>query len=356
MLRRAFLTGCTVLCLTAMGQNSAQAAPKWVIFDVADSTLPVSGTVPVSINSRGQVVGYYGGNQGTRGFINQRRKPTTIVAVPASSTILLSNNIWNSAVGWAFSTSTSEYHGVFRVWTGQLITLDAGPTTPGASYDQGTLLTQLNDKGQATGIYYGVGGIAHGVYVDRTRLTRPVTTFDAPGAGRRNSDGTYASFITKDGSVIGYVVPASTGFIRSPNGSIATFPLPPSSVSGAVVSSANDALQVTGFVTDTSSRYISFVGDTKGNFTTFSAPGAASSPYRGTFAQGISATGTVVGYFEDTNKVVHAFTRDPAGNITVYDAPGAQSTAFNHIDSTTGKIVGTSIGQDNVTHGFVLTP
>jgi len=83
-----------------------------------------------------------------------------------------------------------------------------------------------------------------------------------------------------------------------------------------------------------------YVRSSKGDFTTFDAPGAGTGAGQGTRAYSINPAGTIAGYAQDASDVVHGFLRAPDGTITGFDPTGALFTfplAINPAGAITGQ-------------------
>jgi predicted membrane protein len=120
-----------------------------------------------------------------------------------------------------------------------------------------------------------------------------------------------------------------------------------------------------------------FVRAANGTITTFSAPGAGTTPHGGNYGTAgtgsfsINTAGIIAGTYTDANFVAHGFVRAANGTITAFDAPGAgnnallakligmatsfpsQGTGAFTINAV-GKITGTYLDASTVLHGFVI--
>ncbi len=129
--------------------------------------------------------------------------------------------------------------------------------------------------GAIAGNYYDASSVTHGF------LLTPygkMTTFDAPGAGTGAGQGTYPLYTTclnPAGAIVGSYIDANNvyhGFLRNPNGTIATIDV----------------------------------------------PGA-----QATFPNSINLEGAISGQYIDANSVNHGFVRNPDGKMNTFDVPGA---------------------------------
>src|SRR5439155_14500922 len=139
------------------------------------------------------------------------------------------------------------------------------------------------------------------------------TTFDAPGAGTGDGQGTFAPVfgfnINSQGTITGNYIDASNvshGFVRAPNGTLTTFDAPGAgtttdSFQGTYPSSINQAGAICGAYLDESNVYHGFVRAPNGTLTTFDAPGAGTTTdsFQGTVAFANNPAGAITGYYLD---------------------------------------------------------
>lgn len=156
----------------------------------------------------------------------------------------------------------------------------------------------VNDPGDVVGGYLGDDGSEHGFLLRKDTLS----TIDVPYAG---SVGTQLNAINNSGVIIGTWV--------------------------------DNAFTVHGFVYE------------KGNFAHLDYPGALD-----TYPIGINSRGDIVGNWDaDQSTVGHGFWFSK-GQIVSFDDPDSvpEGTAANGINER-GQIVGSYIGQDGISHGFL---
>ncbi|MGC2764927.1 MAG: hypothetical protein WB607_05435, partial [Candidatus Acidiferrum sp.] len=109
------------------------------------------------------------------------------------------------------------------------------------------------------------------------------TTFEAPGAGKSNSQGTITFNINTAGDITGTYIDASNvyhGFVRAANGTITTFEVRGAGTGahqGTIAISINTAGDITRTYVDASYVYHRFVRAASGKIKTFNAPGAGTS-------------------------------------------------------------------------------
>ena len=157
-----------------------------------------------------------------------------------------------------------------------------------------------------------------------------IVSFDAPGADTTPGDynGTYPSDINALGFIAGSYQSADTvfhGFLRSPEGEFITFQAPgadttPGSYNGTYPSSINDLGAITGYYWDANGFSHGFLRSPDGNFTTFDVPGVGG---YGTTPKALNLEGAVVGIYTDSNYSFLAFLRSPDGKFTTWIGPDA---------------------------------
>ncbi len=143
----------------------------------------------------------------------------------------------------------------------------------------------------------------------RSADTAVVTTFDVPGSGTENGQGTYARFMNSAGFITGdYVDPnwITHGYVRAPNGQITKFNAPGAGTAtyqGTTPTSINAAGTIAGTYTDANFVYHGFLRAPDGRFTTIDVPGAGTAAYLGTTAFSINDSGVITGYFGGHRRV-----------------------------------------------------
>jgi hypothetical protein len=137
----------------------------------------------------------------------------------------------------------------------------------------------------------------------------------------------------------------------------------PGAGQGTFAGSINPKGEIAGFSRDSASVRHGYVRSSKGDFTTFDAPGAGTGTGQGTRAYSINPAGTIAGYAQDASDVVHGFLRAPDGTITTFDAPGAGTSPFQgtypfqgQIINPAGAITGFYVDSSDVSHGFLRAP
>jgi hypothetical protein len=159
-----------------------------------------------------------------------------------------------------------------------------------------------------------------------------ITTFDAPGAGTGQFQGTFAYNINPAGAIAGQYLDANNvyhGYVRAPDGAITTFDAPDAGTGAfqgtftATIGGLNAQGAVVGSSLDANNVYHGFVRAADGTITTFDIPGAGTGAFQGTFPGGINPAGTIPGTYTDSSGVNHGFVRARDGTVTTFDIPDA---------------------------------
>lgn len=175
---------------------------------------------------------------------------------------------------------------------------------------------------------------------------------------------TAASTINDLGEIAGDWADAnilSHGFVRRPDGRMVNFDppgmadptSPPAIVEplGTTVNGINNRGDITGYFTDVSGAYHSFVRWADGRYTVFDDPASNSAPLA-TLALAINDWGAVVGEYFDAQGFYHGFVRWPDGAFLNIDAPNAVVTVCAHINFE-GEIGGQYADANGVWHSFL---
>jgi hypothetical protein len=164
-------------------------------------------------------------------------------------------------------------------------------------------------------------------------------------------------------------------FLRSPDGTFSTWVGPgacdngqPNGCFGSSASNINGFGIAVGGFEDNSGNFVDhgLIRHPDGTLTTFDVPGAGTGSYQGSGCpgchRGLNSSGTIAGTYIDANSVQHGFLRNSKGNFTTYDAPGAGTDSFEGTgcpsDCPTslndeGQIMGTYIDTNFVFHGYL---
>jgi hypothetical protein len=356
--------------LVLLGGPSIVHAQTIITFDVANST----DTFARAINSAGQVLGGYRTVDGTsHGFL--RRPDGTIITfdVPEAATGFGQGTL-PAAIdpkGRIIGSYTTQaagcngecltYHGFLRQRDDTLITFDVPGA--GSGNGQGTILEAINPSGEITGFYWDANYNTHDFLRDPDGT---IVTFDVVA----NAQFTDAR-INAEGVITGFAGQPNRehGYVRLQDGTVSTFdvctaasaqslncnPLP----NGLGVTQPvgiNSAGLITGSFEsfDGGSLFShSFLRQPDGTIITFDPNGSSN----GSSPTGINSAGEIIGFYSDvTNNVAHThgFLREPDGTIVTLDIPGGD-THPSGINSA-GQITGYYQDTAGHFHGFLLTP
>jgi N-acetylneuraminic acid mutarotase len=313
-------------------------------FEAKDAGTGASqGTVPTSINASGVIAGTY-----------------------------IDNNLVS--------------HGFVRASDGVITEFDAPGA--GTAANRGTAAMSINDAGTIAGFYTTGSYLTNSTYHGFVRaLDGTITTVDAPNAGsgegvNSSKQGTSVFAINASGALAGSYKDSNSvehGFVRSAGGTFAEFDAPDvgtcvashgQNFGGTGVSSIDAAGDVAGYYTDTDCAQHGYVRSANGTIATFNAPGSQTTPcatsgfgkmFCGTLSLGIDTAGAIAGGYADPDAVLHGYVRSAGGEFTRLDAPGAATsgsiagTAAIAINDA-GTIAGAFVDAHSVLNGFVFTP
>jgi predicted membrane protein len=382
--KRLVTTGVLCLCLffavaTQAQQQAVSGADEdtasYTKFDVsAAGKGAYEGTYGLSINTAGTITGYYIDSKfAYHGFVRTRSGTITTFDAPGAGTEAydgtypFSINTAGEIAGW-YTDNAGLNHGFVRATNGKITTFEV----PGAGTAalQGTGGMQygpftINTAGSIAGYYADSKYAYHGFIRSNTGTT---TTFEAPGSGMVNGEGTFGLGLNTAGEVAGTEIDAKNiyhGMVRASNGKITAFNAPGAGTGqfqGTVGVSINTAGEISGVYLDSKKVCHGFVRAASGKITTFNAPtgGKALHPYQGTVPVSINTAGTITGTYLDNISLYHGFVRAADGTITTFEATGAGKTGFQGTGAVSinsaGDIAGFYRDASNVTHGFVRTP
>jgi hypothetical protein len=312
--------------MLVLSVSAALADPHYVQID---------GRRVVSINKFGTVAGYASYSQ-EFGFVMTRDGTITDFTVAGSiATTPAGINDKGFVAGTYRSGDTGfPYHGFLRAPDGTLTTFDVSKI-PG----QSTIVTGINKKGYVTG--YFVKSRHHEYGFIRSPRGK-ITKFDCGDAAPRHRSATTSLGINSDLTVIG-TCPESGSFLRAADGTFTT-------LAGLGPVALNDAGSVTGYDGSDYPRS-GFLRTPDGTIATFDASGGQG---YGTQATAINNSNAIVGYYADGQSQNHGFLRAPDGTITSFDPPGSSGT-FPAAINESGVIAGTYFASGNV-DGFVRIP
>jgi hypothetical protein len=260
----------------------------------------------------------------------------------------------------------------------QFITIDAPGAGQGSGQGTGCFAYSdcsviINNFGAITGYYLDANNVFHGFV---RSPEGKFTSFQAPGADTAAQDfnGTNPNAINDAGAITGVYFDAQSvahGFLRTPEGGIATFD-PPGST-GTVPVALNLESDVVGYYVNQSGLFEAFLRRADGTFATWSDPNACNYsgngpsgnlPFcGGTAAFNIDVFGVVAGAYTDNsaNAVHHGLIRIPGGKLQDYEVPGAGNGPGDGTScpgcsigiNVFGAIAGYYIDANSLVHGYL---
>jgi len=317
--------------------DTASYAQPFTSFDPPGS----NQTFAQSINSKGQIAGYY--RTGTfidHGFVREPDGAITVIECPIPGCSIQARAINSSgqiAGTFLFPGSLSNYRGFLRQPDGAFT---AFVVLPGPLVF--TWTSALNSKGQITGYAVDLKG-AHGFVRQPDGI---ITLFDMPGALD-----TLGMAINSKGQIAGYYRDSKGhhGFLREPDGAITTFEAP--NGTELFTRAMNSEGQIVGNYDDVDGTMHGCLWRPGRRAITVDAPNAPN-----TFPIAINSEGQIAGsavtYFS-FNARSHGFLRQRNGAFTSFEGPpGTLFTQPIAINSH-GQIAGYYSDGAGQLHGFL---
>jgi hypothetical protein len=370
------------MCMLTLGVSAIAQQPKQPTITTIDAphagTIGGYGTEAIAICPAGQIAGFYADYsnamhayvRGTDGKITTFDAPGAgagggTIPLPTTGTNPGTYAVAGDACGMVegyFIDSRNVAHGYLRAADGTLTVFDV----PGAGTGNG--------QGTFAGNMSLSGGVIAGEYVDATGMNHgflragngTVTEFDVPAAAKGPGLGTttfWAQCVNPAGAMTGSYFDqngAFHGYVRNPDGTIATFDAPGAgtgSGQGTYAVAINPAGTIAGLSQDNNGVYHGLLRTADGKITIFDIPGAGTGAGQGTQGEGINPSGVVVGYYTDANNLSHGYVRAADGTFTFFDAPGAGTGSgqgtFPMTNNPAGSIVGFYVDNNGAYHGFV---
>jgi len=358
--------------------------PTITTFDAPDAGKgAMQGTMGFGINTGGDIAGGYvgsGTSNASYGFVriaatgafSEFRAPDAGASQNQGTfPVAISSK---QVITGMYADSSDAYHGFVRAANGTITEFDA----PGAgnSGHRGTTPTSINTGGVIAGAYdtgsYQTTSVWHGFV--RT-AKGAITSFDAPGAGTGDKQGTQPPIAINTGGVITGTYKDSKyvyhGFVRTKAGAMTSFDAPGAGskpgqykglqFQGTIPTAINSKGVIVGVYSDVNFANHGFVRAADGTITSIDIVGEGGAGTFGVLPSSINTAGTIAGIYSDTNGALHAFVRSNKGVITTIDVPGAGTSGFPQGTgafgiNTKGVISGTYVDANNVVHGFFRTP
>ncbi len=330
---------------------------------------PDCGTMPVAINAFGNVVGSYTDPDIVlHGFLRHADGSAISFDAPGAG---LGANLFEGTLPYAindlgqiaglFQSADLTTHGFVREADGSFVVVNV----PGASTGpyQGTLLFDINDAGELAGVTIDATNTYHGLVIDHGAYAG----FDPPGS--TDTFVCQSDCLNLEGIATGYYLDAAAvghGFLRKPDGALATFDAPGAGTGqyqGTYVTGIDAFGVVSGYEIAPDNTARGFLRYPNGQSVTFASPGAGTSSSAieaGTIVTSINLFTVAVGQAIDASGLSHGFSRDPFGRVGTFDAPDAGTAANQGTVPTTtdveGMVTGHYLDRNGLNHGFVWSP
>ena len=299
---------------------------KFTTFEAPGASVsPFNGTSPSSINDLGAIAGYYTDANGvSHGFLRSPDGKFITFDVPGAGgygSTPIALNLEGAIVGY-YTDANFLFHSFVRYPDGKFSTFLAPGQceTNGSQGCYGSELSNINFFGMSVGNY--MDNTANLVQHSLIRhADGSFTLFEAPGAGTGPGQGTGCpgcfAGLNQFGSVAGIYTDANTvfhGFIRTPDGKFTSFDAPGAGKGNSQGTgcpsdcpvSLNNKGAVIGPYIDANNVLHVYLRSPGGNIVTVDPAGSIF-----TFPAGLNDSGTVAGYYADANTVFHGFLRIP---------------------------------------------
>lgn len=160
---------------------------------------------------------------------------------------------------------------------------------------------------------------------------------------------------------------AHHGYVRNAEGELTTFDVPGAGTGDfqgtgcpGCAPGLNQWGAIAGIYSDSNSVNHGFLRSPEGKFTTFDAPGAGTASYQGTGCFSdcpvvLNDWGAITGNYIDANYTTHGYLRSPEGTIVTVDPVGSTYTFSDGLNDL-GLITGYYLDANGVYHGFLTIP
>jgi hypothetical protein len=333
--------------LLLCGASLLAQTHSFTVFSAPDAGKQTGqGTIPVAINDKGVIAGYYIDSANhSHGFIRETDGTITEfdpLGITDAQSAAINNR--SEIVGYGTSNHGTTQGFLRRDGIGRsllhIMVANSNETLP----------LGVNDDGVVTGFYQDFAFGSHGFVFD---LVTGLTLFDDPDAGFQEPGfGTRAEVINRGGTIAGHyeennVDGLTHGFVRDSLGNFTNFDAEGANAFRFFCTAINLSGQIAGYYQNVGAVPRSFFRDASGNVTNFSVTGSTD-----TTATGMNDAGTIVGHWNDSAFTTHGFIRNASGPITTFDAPvpnlGTFPTGINNRNQIIGLIyTGTGV------HAFV---
>ena len=297
------------------------------------------------------------GTQSVAGFVH-----TPMGVLGGQGTYATAINDAGTITGF-YADITNVLHGFLRTTGGTITKVDVPGAGNGAG--QGTMPANISKNGTIAGTYVDVNGISHIFLLNPRGL---VTKIDAPGAGTGAGQGTFmgwASTLTQNGALSGYYLDAGNvahGLFRAYYSTLFPFDAPGAgwkAGQGTYAWSINNAMQITGAFEDSLGVMHGYVRYANGSYRMFDVPGAGRASGQGTVPEGINLHGVIVGNFINTYGEGRGFRRAWGGSMKRFRVPdagtGVGQGTIPLTNNKSGVTTGSYFDSNFVMHGFLIT-
>ena len=278
-----------------------------------------SRTGAYAINDFGTVTGQYlDADEAAHGFIrlndcvSQKEKNCTIITFDAPGAVLgrhtgtlpVSINSEGVVVG-SYTDASGESHGFLRSADGSFTSFDApGPFN---GLHTGTYPASINNRGVVTGYFSNLGSSGTGGFI--RSADGKISTFLSP-----TGLSVYPQIINDAGEIAGSLTDSegnSRGFLREAKGATTVFDAGLYSSSQCCVATNVADMNAFGTAVGSFSDPLflanGFQRNHDGMLIQFEVPGAGTGPYQGTTVSGINLDAAIVGSYIDKNGITHGF-------------------------------------------------
>jgi hypothetical protein len=267
---------------------------------------------------------YYDANGVSHGFLRSPDGKFITFDVPGVAgygTNPIALNLEGAVVGW-YTDANDLFHSFLRYPDGKFSAFLAPGQceTNGAQGCYGSELSNINFFGLSVGNYMDNSAnlVQHGLL---RHADGSFTSFDVPGAGTGPGQGTGCpgcfAGLNQFGAIAGIYTDSNTvfhGFVRAPTGKFTSFDAPGAGTGNSQGTgcpsdcpvSLNDLGALTGVYIDGGNVFHVYLRSPGGSIVTVEPTGSAF-----TFPAGINDLGVIAGYYADANGVYHGFLRVP---------------------------------------------
>jgi hypothetical protein len=366
-----------LICALSLSTVVSAQQPRIITFDAPGAdTKPGdnNGTLSTGINILGAITGFYlDKNSVGHGFLRSLEGQFTTFEAPGASTGSGLGTYPNGindlgAITGSYNDASGFSHGFIRSPDGKFTTFDV----PGVG-GYGSNPIAINLEGAVVGYYTDSNYLFHSfVRYPNGKFSAFLASGQCETNGSQGCYGSELSNINFLGLSVGNYADNTAnlvqhGLIRHPDGSFTTFEAPGAGTGQnqgtgcpGCFAGLNQFGAIAGIYTDSNTVYHGFLRTSDGNFTSFDAPGAGKGSFQGTGCSAdcpvsLNDSGALTGVYIDANNVYHVYLRSPDGNIVTVQPAGSSFTFPAGINDS-GMVAGYYADANNVAHGFLRIP